>query len=117
MANPAALTLAAGGSDIINRAQVFETVVAASHDVNLMIATTARKRDLAIKSVNPRDAAEIMINHFHKFGQNRENSGNVGIMFGPESSGLDNDEVAIADFLVKADLNPAYASLNLAQAV
>ena len=40
-----------------------------------------------------------------------------GVMFGPERTGLDNDDVALADAILTFPVNPAYASLNLAQAV
>ena len=118
--NSAALPMAAGGSGIIENATVFESLADATHDVSFMIATSARRRDLPIKSVNLRVAASMLL----AYGSDRSASGvgaqkglRTAMLFGPEASGLTNDEVVSADVLVTAPLNPAYPSLNLAQAV
>ena len=118
--NSGALPMAAGGSEIIENAIVFESLADATHDVSFMVAASARRRDLLIRSVNPRVAASMLLAH----GPDSSAS-NVGkpkglrtaMLFGPEASGLNNDEVVLADVLVTAPLNPAYPSLNLAQAV
>ncbi len=107
--NAAALPMAAGGRSIIENAIVFDTVAAAAHDVTFMVATSARRRDLSVKSVNPRVAADMM--------RKKAGIGRAALLFGPEASGLDNDEVVLADVLAIASLNPAYPSLNLAQGV
>ena len=59
--NPAALPMAAGGSQIIENARVFDSLAAAAHDVSLMLAASARRRDLPIKSADPRAAAAMML--------------------------------------------------------
>ena len=117
--NAAALPMAAGGKSIIENARVFDTVAAAASDISFLAATSARRRDLAIRSCDPRGAAEMIVAHTNlssgkkiKLGENR-----AAILFGPEASGLDNDEVVLADILVTASLNPDYPSLNLAQGV
>jgi tRNA/rRNA methyltransferase len=115
--NPAALPMAAGGAEIVGRAEVFESVAAAAHDVTLLLATTSRRRDLMMKTANPRDAAALMLAHIKQNSLSGTSESRVAIMFGPEASGLDNDEVVRADILVTAPLNPAYPSMNLAQAV
>ncbi len=124
--NPAALPMAAGGGEIIKNAQVLPSVAAAAHDVTLLLAASARRRDLSIKSTDPRGAASLMLAHDRqqRLGDDSQTvsainakQGRVAMMFGPEASGLDNDEVVLADLLVTAPLNPAYPSLNLAQAV
>ena len=61
--NPAAMPMAAGGSEIIQNAIVFESLAAATHDVSFMVATSARRRDLPIKSVNPCVAASMLMAH------------------------------------------------------
>ena len=120
--NAAALPMAAGGKAIIETTQVFDTVVAATADISFLAATSARRRDLPIRSLDPRGAAEMIVAHtpaaadippdkMHN-GQSR-----AALLFGPEASGLDNDEVVLADVLVTASLNPVYPSLNLAQGV
>ncbi len=117
--NDAALPMAAGGKSIIENARVFDTVAAATSDISFLAATSARRRDLTIRLCDPRGAAEMIVGHKNPArGKASAVDGNcTAILFGPEASGLDNDEVVLADILVKASLNPDYPSLNLAQGV
>ena len=118
--NPAAMPMAAGGSEIIENAIVFESLADATHDVSFMVAASARRRDLPIKSVNPRVAASMLLAYgldSPASDVGTQNGLRTAMLFGPEASGLNNDEVVLADVLVTAPLNPAYPSLNLAQAV
>ena len=116
--NAAALPMAAGGKPIIETAQVFDTVAAATADISFLAATSARRRDLAIRSLDPRGAAELIVAHTSAAPDDlHEEHNRAALLFGPEASGLDNDEVVLADILVTASLNPAYPSLNLAQGV
>ena len=118
--NPAALPMAAGGSKIIENTRVYDDLADAAFDVSLMVAASARRRDLPIKSADPRAAAMMMLAHDRQSmasPANAASSSRVAMLFGPEASGLDNDEVVLADILVTAPLNPSYPSLNLAQAV
>ncbi len=118
--NPGALPMAAGGSQIIENAIVFESLADATHDISFMVASSARPRDLPIKNVNPRVAASMLLAHglgSSAAGVDTKKSLRTAMLFGPEASGLNNDEVVLADVLVTAPLNPAYPSLNLAQAV
>lgn len=105
--NLAALPMAAGGAEIIETATVYDSLAEAAYDITFMAAATARRRDMPIRSGDPRQAAQTIVSH----------SGRSALLFGPEASGLDNEEVVQADLLVSAPLNPAYPSLNLAQAV
>ena len=116
--NAAALPMAAGGKAIIETAQLFDTVAAATADISFLVATSARRRDLAIRSLDPRGAAELIVAHTLAAPDDLHDEHNrAALLFGPEASGLDNDEVVLADILVTASLNPAYPSLNLAQGV
>ena len=120
--NASALPMAAGGKAIIETAQVFDTVAAATADISFLAATSARRRDLAIRSLDPRGAAEMIVAHTSAATDNPpdnspDEQNRAALLFGPEASGLDNDEVVLADILVTASLNPAYPSLNLAQGV
>ena len=105
--NPAALPMAAGGAEIIKNAMVYDDVGAAAHDLTFLAAMSARRRDMPVRMADPRGVTTEILPHGSR----------AGLMFGPEKSGLDNDEVVRADRLVTADLNPDYPSLNLAQAV
>ncbi len=105
--NPAARAAAAGADAVIDSARVFDTAAEAVADLQLVLATTARRRDVEKPVHGPRDAARLL----------RESGARAGILFGPERSGLDNDEAGLAAAIVEAPLNPDFPSLNLAQAV
>ena len=105
--NPAALPMAAGGASIIESATVHDSVAAAAHDLTFLAALSSRRRDMPVRTGDPRGVTTELLRH----------GGKAGLMFGPEASGLDNEDVVRADCLVTADLNPDYPSLNLAQAV
>ncbi len=118
--NPLAVPMAAGGNKIIENAAVFETLSDATHDVSFVAAASARRRDLPIKIANPRVVASMLLAHGKDSlvsDPRAKTSLRTALLFGPEASGLNNDEVVLADVLVTAPLNPAYPSLNLAQAV
>lgn len=107
--NAVALPMAAGGKSIIETAQVFDSLAEAAHDISFMVAATARQRDMPIRASEPRAILDELVQKAKK--------GRVALLFGPEASGLDNNEVVLADVAVSAALNPDYPSLNLAQAV
>ena len=112
--NPLAVPMAAGGREILENAAVFESLAAAAHDVSFMIAASARRRDLPIKNADPRVAATLLLAHARDasaLNTCAETSPRTALLFGPEASGLNNDEVALADILVTAPLIPAYQSL------
>ena len=109
--NPDATPMASSATDILDNATVFPDLASAMHDVVLAFATTARMRDLVKPVINPREAAKKTVSTPQSDG-NR-----IAYMFGAERSGMDNDEAVMADFIVSAALNPAFSSLNLAQAV
>ena len=108
--NPAAESAASGADAVLGAARLYETTAAAVADLNRLYATTARPRGLAKPVVTPRQAA-TETHAAMAAGQH------VGFLFGPERSGLVSDDVALADAVVQVPLNPAFASLNLAQAV
>lgn len=101
---------AAGAVHLLEAASLFDTVEAAVSDLNFVWATTARergqhKRILTPAEAMPECAQKIAIGEKH------------GVLFGPERTGLTNDDVALANAIITFPVNPAYASLNLAQAV
>ncbi len=106
--NPAAGPAAAGADDVLAGARVFASLADAIADCALVFATTARRRDLPKPCFDPEET----------IAQIRDASpARAGILFGPERSGLDNDDVALADAVVTIPTDPAFSSLNLAQAV
>ena len=105
-----AYAAAAGAGHLLDHAKTFATLAEAVADLNLVFATTARERGQG-KRIHP--PVEAMAESFQRISRGEK----IGVMFGPERTGLDNDEVGIADGIVTFPVNPAYASLNLAQAV
>ena len=101
---------AAGADQILDGAELFETVEAALADCSLVLATTARAHDQAKPVIGPDEAARQMTVEIG-------GGGTAAILFGRERSGLENDEVALANRIVTFPVNPGFASLNLAQAV
>ena len=102
---------AASGADIVlDEARVFGSVAEAVADLQHVMATTARSRELTQRIVTPRHAADDMRTWL---GRGEK----VGILFGPERTGLTNDEMVQADTVLSIPLNPQFSSLNVAQAV
>jgi tRNA/rRNA methyltransferase len=108
--NEKARTASSGADIVVERARLYETTAEAIADLNRVYATTARQRGMTKRVVTPRRAASEM----RKAAAAGEK---VGILFGRERSGLENDDIALADAVVAVPLNPRFASLNLAQAV
>jgi tRNA/rRNA methyltransferase len=105
--NPDAGPAASGADVVLERAEVFDTAQAAIADCSTVFASTVRRRDLVMPVVSPQDMAASIAS----------SSSRTAILFGPERSGLETDEVALAQAIVTVPINPQFASLNLAQAV
>jgi tRNA/rRNA methyltransferase len=108
--NDKARMMATGASRLLDGACLYASVEQAIADCNLVVATTARAHDQAKPVAGPGEAAAMMV-------QRIAAGENVAILFGRERNGLENDEVALADVILTLPVNPAFASLNLAQAV
>ena len=108
--NDKARMMAAGADRILDGAELYDTLEGAIADCDFVLATTARAHDQAKVVIGPADAAAEIAPRIAA-GER------VAIMFGRERNGLENDEVALADRIVTLSVNPAFASLNLAQAV
>ena len=108
--NAKALAASAGADTVIESARLFDTTPEAVADLSRVYATTARTRDMTKRVVTTRQAA-IELNAAPASDVSQ------GILFGKESKGLHNDDVALADTVIMAPLNPAFSSLNLAMAV
>jgi tRNA/rRNA methyltransferase len=108
--NPKALAAASGADQVIAQARVFESVEAATADLRRLYASSARLREMVKPIATPRHAAAEMR---AAIGRGER----VGVLFGPERMGLTSDQLALADAQIYVPLNPAFASLNLGQAV
>ena len=105
--NPDAGPAASGADSVLAHATVFSTVAEAIADCGMVFASTVRRRDLVMPVVGPEQMA----------GELRASAGRSAILFGPERSGLESEDVALASKIVTVPINPDFGSLNLAQAV
>jgi tRNA/rRNA methyltransferase len=105
--NPDAGPSASGADVVLEQAQVFETVEQAISDCSQIFASTVRRRDLVMPVVGPEEMAIGIAN----------SPSRSAILFGPERSGLETEDVALANAIVTVPINPQFGSLNLAQAV
>ncbi|WP_137786874.1 RNA methyltransferase, partial [Sphingomonas sp. 3P27F8] len=105
--NPLAGPAASGADIVLEQARVFESVADAVADCAHVYATTVRKRGVT-KPVRTPEAAALAI---------RSAGERSAILFGPERSGLETDDVALARTILTVPINPEFGSLNLAQAV
>jgi len=105
--NPDAGPAASGADIVLEQARVFDTAEEAIADCSTVFASTVRRRDLVMPVVGPQEMA----------GRITSSDGRSAILFGPERSGLETEEVALANAIVTVPINPGFASLNLAQAV
>jgi len=105
--NPDAGPAASGADVVLENARLFDTVADAVADCAHVFATTVRKRGVTKPVVRPDEAAT----------QIHQEMGGSAILFGPERSGLETDDVAVARTILTVPINPEFGSLNLAQAV
>ena len=105
--NPSAGPAAAGADLVLERAQVFATTAEAVADCAHVHATTVRKRGVTKPVLTPEEAARQVVSE----------PGRSAYLFGPERSGLETDDIALARTIVTVPINPEFGSLNLAQAV
>ena len=108
--NAKAAAAASGADVVLDRARAFETAEDAIADLQHLWAATARRRGM-LKTAVTAERAALDMRGAAAAGESS------GVLFGPERAGLTNDDVSLADCLLTVPLNPAYASLNLAQAV
>jgi tRNA/rRNA methyltransferase len=105
--NPDAGPAASGADAVLEAAKLFDSAETAIADCSRVFASTVRRRDLVMPVLSP----EQMADRIHASGERS------AILFGAERSGLETDEVALANAIVTVPINPGFGSLNLAQAV
>jgi tRNA/rRNA methyltransferase len=108
--NPKAVAMASGAGRVLDHAGRFADVAGAVADCDFVFATTARGRELVKEVVTP-ERAMAMARAMTAAGKR------VGILFGPERAGLENDDIVQANAIVTIPVNPEFYSLNLGQAV
>ena len=100
--NQKALATSVGAKDILKSSKIYNSIEKSIGDLDIVFATTSR-----IRKVNKKIISILDLKNKFKIKQK------IGIIFGPESSGLSNDEVNCADYLVKIPTNNKFSSLNL----
>jgi tRNA/rRNA methyltransferase len=106
--NPAAVAMASGAGGLLDEARLFASTAEAVADCGIVYATTARPREMTKRVLTP-EAAMAEARGIIAGG------GKVAVLFGPERAGLGNEDVVLAEAIVSVPVNPAFASLNLAQ--
>jgi len=108
--NERAIAMASGATPVIDNARIYASTAEAVADLHYVLATTARPREMVKTVMTPERACEVM--------RERTAGGqSVGVLFGKERTGLENDDVVRANAIVSVPVNPAFASLNLGQCV
>ena len=108
--NPAAVPMAAGAAKLLDEAKVYDTTEEAVADLRYLLAATARRREMEVPVIGTVDVGTQLR------AASRDGVA-TGILFGPEKAGLTNADVALCDAILTYPINPAFQSLNLAQAV
>ncbi len=108
--SPAAVSASSGAAGILETAKVYTTLAEAVADTHFILATTARQREMTKPVYNPTPAMDLIATHLTAGGK-------TAILFGAERTGLENNELVIADGIIEIPLNPLHCSLNLSQAV
>jgi tRNA/rRNA methyltransferase len=108
--NPKASMMAAGADRILDAVTLYDSLEAAIADCTFVAAATARSHYQAKAVMGPQEAVGVLAPRV-------AGGETVAIVFGRERNGLENHEVGLADLIVTLPVNPAFASLNLAQAV
>ena len=100
--NQKALSTSVGAKDILKSTKVYDSIEKSIGDLDIIFASTSRIRSINKKTISILDLK-------NKVKKKRK----IGILFGPEASGLSNDEISYADYLVKIPTNKKFSSLNL----
>ncbi|MDT8855128.1 RNA methyltransferase [Paracoccaceae bacterium Fryx2] len=108
--SPKAAAMASGAGRLLDHAGLFDDVQGAIADCDYVFATTARGRELTKPLMTPERAME----HARALTAAGKR---VGVLFGPERAGLENDDVVLANAIVTVPVNPDFASINLGQCV
>ena len=106
--NHKAKATSVGAYDIINKAKVFNNVENAIKSFNLIVSLSARRRDINKRHISLQD--------FQKILTSRRNL-NIGLMFGPEASGLSNKDLSISNYILQIPTSTKFKSLNLSHSL
>ena len=106
--NQKAKVTSVGAYDVINKAKVFNKTKEAISNFDTVISLSARRRDI--------NKQHISLNYFAKLLKKKKNS-NFGLMFGPEASGLSNEDLSYSNYVLQIPTTPKFKSLNLSHSL
>ena len=106
--NHKAKVTSVGAYDIINNTKVFKTTSEAIGEFDIVISLSARKRDINKKHVTIRDFSKILATYKKK---------RIGLMFGPEASGLSNQDLSLSNFILQIPTVNNFKSINFSHSV
>ena len=104
--NQKALVTSVGAKDVLNSSKIYDTLEKSIGDLDIIFASTSRMRKVNKNVISIKDFTK-------KIKKNKK----IGIIFGPEASGLTNDEINYADYLVTIPTNKNFSSLNLSHSL
>ncbi len=115
----------AGGSHLLDKAKVVNSLDKAIGHSQLVFAASSRRRSVPRPVINPAQSAQVMSNFLSSLNKDSGSTSSssivsepvISILFGREDRGLTNEELAVADYHIQIDANPAYPVLNVASAV
>tara|TARA_B100000029_G_scaffold405372_1_gene405707 strand:+ start:183 stop:887 length:705 start_codon:yes stop_codon:yes gene_type:complete len=106
--NKKALATSVGAKDILRKTKVYSNIKEAINKYDVVYASSARRRDINKK--------HLSFNEFIKSIKKNKKK-NIGIMFGPEASGLSNDDISYSNYILKIPVNKKFESINLSHSV
>ena len=106
--NHKAKATSVGAFDIINKAKVFDNTKEAISNFDIVISLSARRRDINKKHISLNEFINII---------NKKRNSNFGLMFGPEASGLSNEDLSFSNYVLQIPTSPKFKSLNLSHSV
>ena len=105
--NHKAKATSVGAYDIINKAKVFNKIKKAIKSFKVVISLSARRRDINKKHISLKEFQNIV----------KKNNLNIGLMFGPEASGLSNKDLSFSNYILQIPTSPKFKSLNLSHSL
>ena len=106
--NDKAKATSVGAYDIINKAKVFDNVEDSINSFNLIVSLSARRRDINKKHISLEDFQKIIT---------KKRNLNIGLMFGPEASGLSNKDLSYSNYILQIPTSTKFKSLNLSHSL
>ena len=100
--NKKAIATSVGAKDILKTTKIYKSLEESLDDLDLVFASSSRIRKVNKRTISIFDLKKKI---------NKKNK--IGLIFGPEASGLNNDEINYANYLVKIPTNKKFSSLNL----